>query len=757
MARYNAPGFFGAQTAFTMRKAAPTGTLTLSPFGAPQVGQSPYFIATGDFNNDGKPDFATANSNSNNVSVWLGTGQGALAQAPGSPFAVGSGPVRLVVADFNGDGRQDIATANYFGNNISVLLGNGQGGFSSAFGSPFGGASPGTFGIVAMDMNRDGITDLVVSNTGTNSLAIFHGNGRGGFTPSPYPETPVGADPEFMTTGDFDGDGKPDLAVANYQGGTVTVLLGNGLNGFVSAGAAIPVGFGPYGIAAGDLNGDGRQDLAVANDGSNSVMVLLGNGTGGFSAAPGSPFVTGPRPVSVVIGDFNGDGKPDLAMAHFAGNTVRVFLGNGGGGFSAGGTFPLGSSLPIALAAADFDRDGRTDLVSANFGSNEVTVLLGYPASTGSVLSSTVATTVPYGTAVPLTLAVGVNGTSFASPATGSVTFRDGASVLGTSTLTGGATSFSASGLSVGSHALTAAYGGTGTFSPSTSNTLNITVSAAAATVTLGGLAATYTGNPVAVTVTTNPPSLSTAVTYNGSPVAPNAPGSYAVVATVTDPGYTGSASGTLVISGVTITLQTNVAGIPIVVDGGAPQVSPWTGILAPGLHSISVPLTASGSAGTRYVFSTWSDGGQAAHAITVGAAPSTYTATFGTEYLLTTSAGVGGTIGSGGYFAAGSSATVMATPSPGFNFVGFTGAVTTNGNPVSVVMDGPKALQAGFVFAGTPLLTAAVVSRADGTSPNQRVWTVQVTNAGSGAALNPRITGIQILAANPAGNLGLI
>lgn len=162
------------------------------------------------------------------------------------------------------------------------------------------------------------------------------------------------------------------------------------------------------------------------------------------------------------------------------------------------------------------------------------------------------------------------------------------------------------------------------------------------------------------------------------------------MVATVTDPNYVGSASGTLVISSVTITLQANVPGVPITVDGGVPQVSTWTGLLGPGAHTISVPTTVAASVETRYVFGAWSDSGAASHSITV-TANATCTVSFGTEYLLTTSAGNGGTVSAGGFYTAGNSAMVTATPAIWYAFGGFTGAVTTSGNPISVVMDAPK------------------------------------------------------------------
>ena len=758
IARYTAPGFFGSKTDVTLRVAQGSGRLRTSPFGFPGVGAGPYAIATGDFNGDGKPDFATANLEGNTVSVWLGATLASMTNAPGSPFAVGSGPVSVVVGDFNGDGRQDLATANFYGGTVSVLLGNGSGGFSAAFGSPF---AVGTTvqGLGLLDADRDGVQDLAVSRTSVSTITILRGNGLGGFSALPTTFT-VGTDPEGLVIADFDGDGSADIATANYGGDSVSILLGNGRGGFTSDGGPVSVGSQPFSITAADFNGDGVPDLATANNASNSVSVLTGNGTGGFSSVVGGSLTTGSSPTSVVVGDFNGDGKPDLATANSFGNTVTVFLGNGAGGFTSAltGGFGVPSSVPFALAAADFSGDGRADLAVAAYGSNEVTILEGDQAPTVAFLGTTAGSSVPYGTPVPLTLSVALNNSvGFSSPS-GSVSFLEGSAVLRTLQMSGGFQATSISGLARGSHTFSAQFAGGADFAASASNSVTVNVGQGIATVALGGLAAAYTGSPVSVNVTTSPANLSTSVTYDGSSTAPTTPGPYTVVATVTDPNYNAATvSGTLVISGATITLQANVAGVPITVDGGVPQISTWSGVLAPGAHSVSVPALVAGAAGTRYTFGHWSDSGAATHSITVGATSTAYTATYGTEFLLTTSAGAGGSVTAGGYFPEGSSVTVTATPASGFAFAGFTGAVTTSGNPMSVVLDAPKALQASFAPAGTPLLTASVIARADGVLPNERVWTVQVGNGGSGAALNARITGVQVLAANPSGNLGLI
>ena len=192
-----------------------------SPF---TVGGGTTGVAVGDFNGDGKPDLAVTNATSNNVSVLLGTGNGSFTNAPGSPFAVGLTPVRIAVGDFNGDSKLDLVVGNANGNSVSVLLGTGNGSFINAPGSPFAASNPD--GIAVADFNGDGKLDLVVANAvANNTVSVLLGNGNGTFTAAPGSPFAVGGNPQGVAAADFNGDGKPDIAVLNGDDSTVSVLL----------------------------------------------------------------------------------------------------------------------------------------------------------------------------------------------------------------------------------------------------------------------------------------------------------------------------------------------------------------------------------------------------------------------------------------------------------------------------------------------------------------------------------------------------
>jgi len=239
---------------------------------------------------------------------------------------------------------------------------------------------------------------------------------------------PSSRHPISVAVGDVNGDERPDLAVANSGGNTVSVLLGNGDGTFQSA-LTLTAGSYPDSVAVGDVNGDGRPDLVVANYYSNDVLVLLGNGDGTFQ--PALSFDAGTNPHSVAVRDVNGDGRPDLAVANAGSNNVSVLMSYGDGTFQPALSFGAGT-YPISVAVGDFNGDGRPDLATANYNSNDVSVLINNTAlvpntltvskagtGSGTVTSSNGA--INCGTTCSAAYASGTSVALTATPASGSV------------------------------------------------------------------------------------------------------------------------------------------------------------------------------------------------------------------------------------------------------------------------------------------------------------------------------------------------
>lgn len=340
---------------------------------------SPYTICNADFNGDGKIDLVTANPYSNNVSLFLGTGTGTFSSPTNFTVAAANSAYGVISADFNGDSKADLAVT--IGNDISILLGTGTG----SFGAPINSAVSTYYSIISDDFNTDGKVDIAVADG--SKVSVLLGTGTGSFGAATTYTFAANTWPQSLTSADLNGDGKVDLAVANNQSNNVSILLGSGTGSFSTA-TNFATGSAPSFISHYDFNGDTYMDLVTANNNAlvsgiyDSVSVLLGTGTGSFN--PALNFVTDGGSCSIVINDLNGDGKVDLAIANSATSDISILLGTGTGSFNTTTNYIVVSN-PTSITSADFNGDGNIDLATADLG---ISVLLNNPAPSISINST---------------------------------------------------------------------------------------------------------------------------------------------------------------------------------------------------------------------------------------------------------------------------------------------------------------------------------------------------------------------------------
>ena len=341
---------------------SPASPLFASAFLSFDTGGDSRGVAVGDLNGDGKPDLATANFETNTVSVLLGNGDGTFGAR--TDFGAGPDPAAIAIADVNRDGKLDLVVVNettaevpaggsFVNGTVSVLLGNGDGTFGPK--TDFGtGKLPISVGIG--DLDGDGDLDLVVGNSYSHTVSVLLGNGDGGFAPKSDLGIPGGS----VALADLNADGKPDLVVGS---GGIAILLGNGDGTF---GPRTDYEGGPL-VSVGDMNSDGKPDLVAGTGGNAStVSVRLGNGDGTFGAK--QDFLLGTHYVRLVaIADLNGDGAPDVVT------DKSVLLGRGDG--TLGPEIPFMTAGASAIAVSDLNADGKTDITATGY--FVVSVLLG--------------------------------------------------------------------------------------------------------------------------------------------------------------------------------------------------------------------------------------------------------------------------------------------------------------------------------------------------------------------------------------------
>jgi len=349
------------------------------------VDRGPRWIAVADVNDDGNRDILVANADAGSVSVLLGDGKGIFHNASGSPVAAGHLPNDIAVADMNGDGNLDLVIANHQSPYLTILLGDGTGKFAPAPGSPFDvHSNPHPHGVAAADFDGDGKQDVATDSWGSNQIELLSGNGKGGLR-LPGHFFPVGHRPyERLRTADFNRDGHPDIVTTNLDDGTVSILLGDGKGGFAEAhGSPFAAGAKPWQVFVDDVNHDGNADLItipyqrdISSASENGVTVLLGNGHGSFSPMSGSPLPLGEcRGANGVTAGDLGSGKIVIAVACAENRELMLFVPDAQGRFTS---FPIPAKGGWGgIAIAKLTKDNRSEIIAAD--NNDGTITIYFP------------------------------------------------------------------------------------------------------------------------------------------------------------------------------------------------------------------------------------------------------------------------------------------------------------------------------------------------------------------------------------------
>lgn len=356
------------------------------------VGTTPAMaITTADVDNDLDQDLIVGNSASNTMSILKNNGNGTFAAKV--DYNTGLQPYGGVkTADFNGDTYVDIAIVNNTANTISVFLGNNLGTFPARTDYPTG-TNP--YKVDIFDYNNDTFSDLIVVNAGSNTVSTLAGVGDGTFATKVDISTGVSVAALSLTSADFNGDTKKDVAVIAQGLPAVSLLFGTGTS-FKLPANIYATGGKTYDVFTGDFNGDARPDMASINNSTNNISIHLAKTDGTFYAPVN--YATNTGPFGGTTADVNGDNYLDLIVTHYAGgagNTVGILTGNGDGTFNARVDYTTGSN-PLHVATADFNRDGRLDLVVTNYGAATASVLLGVGDGTFLAKTDYTVGTLPY-------------------------------------------------------------------------------------------------------------------------------------------------------------------------------------------------------------------------------------------------------------------------------------------------------------------------------------------------------------------------
>jgi hypothetical protein len=559
------------------------------------TGLGPQYLCNADLDGDGKPDLIVANGDSSTVTIYHNNSTpGNISFSEVASFAMGNTgyPIGVTAGDLDGDGKPDIVISNYYTQTLTFYRNASTPGnivMDSVLSVPSGSY---VLGASIADINDDGKPEVIVACQGSNILSIYTNSstlGHIAFSNETTIMAPSGGSPFKAVVADIDGDGKPDIVAANSYLNTVSVYRNTTpTGGTISFAPDVDFNTGnfPEGTAIGDIDGDGKPDLVVANNSDNTLSVLLNTSTvGNVSFAPQVTVNSGSSAYDLVIADFDGDGKPDIGVDDQFNNTVSVHRN-----VSTPGTVALNPNVdystgnfPYSITTADFDGDGKPDLAVVNDGDNTFTVLRNRSSSEPAItsFSPTVGTTGTVVTIVGANLN-GVSSVNFGDSAAASFTYVSPDTV--TAVVGGGAS---------GVVSLIAAAGGTslasftyGNFPVITGFTPDSAAQGSLVTITGKGFTGTSTvlfgGTPAQSFTVVNDSTITATVGVGSSggitvtnPLGSDTIGSFIFIYTTIPPVVLTSFSPDSATEGATVTITgQNLGGITAISFGGTPAQS---------------------------------------------------------------------------------------------------------------------------------------------------------------------------------------
>lgn len=383
---WRSPAGIAYEATWLLAQSSPVEVREVKRLGA---GRRPGSVVLADVDADRTTDLLVASLDDGTLTVWLGDGRGGYRVAPVGAVSLGPEPTDIITADFNRDGRLDVACANHETDHVSVLLGDGRGAFTPARGSPIRVQSkPHPHGIAAADVDGDGRLDLVTESRDTSTIEILAGNGDGTFR-NPGWLVPVATGPYHrLRAANLDGDGRFGIVVPSQASDTVTIVQWGGAGtGDMNPRwrtTRMPVPRSPFALTADDLDGDGRAEIAIAHFSGNltnksvldGVSIAQRSGAEGWrTAASLLGKMRGRGPVAITTGNFLGTRRRlEVAVVNLGTHDVELFLFDTGRLRAITPSIPVGEG-PLDIAAADLDGDGIDEIVTADSGANSVSVI----------------------------------------------------------------------------------------------------------------------------------------------------------------------------------------------------------------------------------------------------------------------------------------------------------------------------------------------------------------------------------------------